>query len=927
MKKKLIRIWGIGLTLVLAASLLLSAAPVSAGTLSWGSEDLPDEFVDTAGDNIVDLAVSGDGSVIYASVGSTTIYRSTNGGESWSSITVVDTGTPNVYLQADFLAVTPDDPNYLAVASDNATVFISDDAGANWDTLGQINGGATIDDVWDLAISVEKGGNHFVAVVGDDGGADAEIWYYEIGAVGAQWKDAEADMGGADSAKNDIIAAAVAFSPNFYSDQAMVALTFDATNDETNFSMYSFNTNTWNSGAFIDFPKNLQQGSEDLASIQAAAIAMAPDYLGSDDDMRIAFVGLAVNGATDEESEGIFRLENTDVEVLKDEEAICSIAFDGSLLVAGHYSEVTIYRSTDALDDSPSVSSSTGSKEPGGDDKVIVGIAGSTVVAGTSGDESAFAYSEDNGKTFNDLSLIDTTLAVLCDVEVSPDGEMVYLVTADSDATPDMSIWRLSDRWERIYNDPDTDDDYIIRMAPDDPDVIYLANSGETEIYFSSDAGDEKWHTRVYKEGTGVVDLAVETDGDTVYVLTTSGYVSKSTNRGFVWDAKKSCKLSGGSNMIASLGEDLLIAGSTDGYVSYSTDGNVSWSKLDDDIGGEVQVTATGLADGDMVIASANDTKAYFYQWELGEDDEWDAISSEGDIPSGYNVTGIGLFEGVLYATTSNNTDSKLFRTLTPTSDDPTWSTVASAGEAFDAAPKALKISASGDVTKLWAIDVLGQALFSYKDSLAITPVTTVSPADAALVPFNRVSGESEQIIFTWKSPSDKVTKFNFEIATDSGFDEDVLSLSVEKSSGSWDEGDIISQIVGPGSSTAAAAIRFMEDTTYYWRVRVDAAGPVRSNYSEVRSFTTGALPEVQPPVVIEQPPAPVISIPPAPAITLQPPEIVLPPPQAVPEIVIPAAPAPTPAVPTWAIYAIIIIGAVLVIALVVLIMRTRRPV
>jgi hypothetical protein len=195
-----------------------------------------------------------------------------------------------------------------------------------------------------------------------------------------------------------------------------------------------------------------------------------------------------------------------------------------------------------------------------------------------------------------------------------------------------------------------------------------------------------------------------------------------------------------------------------------------------------------------------------------------------------------------------------------------------------------------------------------------------VSPADKKLVPFNRVSGESEQIIFTWESPSDKVTVFDFEIATDNGFDEDVLTKTITKSSGTWDSGDIISQIVGPGAASSDFAINFMENTTYYWRIRVNAAGPVRS-------FTLGSLPEAMAPVVIEQAPAPVIQVPPSPAITLQPPEIVLPAPQAVPEIVIPAAPEPTPAVPTWAIYAIIIIGAVLVIALIVLIMRTRRPV
>jgi hypothetical protein len=55
MKKKITKIWSVGLVLVLAVSLLIWAAPVSASTLAWGDEDLPDEL--EVG-NITDLAVS-----------------------------------------------------------------------------------------------------------------------------------------------------------------------------------------------------------------------------------------------------------------------------------------------------------------------------------------------------------------------------------------------------------------------------------------------------------------------------------------------------------------------------------------------------------------------------------------------------------------------------------------------------------------------------------------------------------------------------------------------------------------------------------------------------------------------------------------------------------------------------------------------------
>jgi hypothetical protein len=356
--------------------------------------------------------------------------------------------------------------------------------------------------------------------------------------------------------------------------------------------------------------------------------------------------------------------------------------------------------------------------------------------------------------------------------------------------------------------------------------------------------------------------------------------------------------------------------------VAYSTDGNTSWTQISDDgfaDTGFVHATATGLSDGDFVIAGSADG---VYAWELGEDDEWDDISPSS-INSTVTINGIGIWEGVLYVVGDDGTHSVLARTLTPTDDDPTWSSAHSWGETFDQSPEALRLSSDGDVTKLWAIDRAGtDELFSYKDPLGAVGVDLSSPADGKKIPFNIVSGESMQIIFTWASPSDKVTAFDFDVATDAGFDEDVFSKDV---TGDWDEGDIVSVIAGPGAEFKD--IKFMPDTTYYWRVRVDQDGPVRSQWSEVRSFTTGSLPEIQPPVVIEQPPAPVIEVPEFPDITLQPPEIVLPAPEPAPEIVIPAAPEPTPPVPSWAIYAIIIIGAVLVIALIVLIMRTRRPV
>jgi hypothetical protein len=100
--------------------------------------------------------------------------------------------------------------------------------------------------------------------------------------------------------------------------------------------------------------------------------------------------------------------------------------------------------------------------------------------------------------------------------------------------------------------------------------------------------------------------------------------------------------------------------------------------------------------------------------------------------------------------------------------------------------------------------------------------------------------------------------------------------------------------------------------TTYYWRVRAVKGGTTFSDWSEA-VFTVMDQPK---------PAQPIITIPPAPP---QPtPIITLPQPTV--NVVVPPAPTPQPSpVTASVIWGIIIIGAILVIAVIVLIVRTRR--
>jgi len=923
------KIWGVGLTLVLATTMLLFPMPASAGTLSWGSESIPSTsgYVLNAG-NVVDLAVSTDGDVIYAAAGTEYIYRSSDGGESWSIVHVVD-GTDS--CDVTDIAVAPDDENYIAAAGDNTServVFISDDGGANWDALGDT--GLTA--IHDLALSAAKSGNHYASVAGD-----ATVWYYKIGTVGAVWTNAGLLDGFAAGQEK---AGAVAFSPNFASDEVMVAVTANFTS-AIEFQIFSFDQAKWNSNAgFTEYPVEIVGATADAVvdALDSASISLSPDYLGSDDSMRLSFVGITTGGtATADDADGIFRLDEDSVDALKEDKNIHSVDFDGTNLVAGRYDSTIVYRCADPLGSSPSVSGSASLKSPGGTGLGVVAFAGANVVAGTSGDESAFAISENDGKTFNDISLIDTSLDTLSDVAVSSDGVNLYLVSANETGTStDLSLWRYASRWERVLSVIDNDgyDDFIVRTAADDMDVIYVADKDGTKIYYSTDAGQDKWHTRISTET--IEDLAVETGGSVVYVASAGGYVSTSTNSGFTWATKKSSKLSGGISMLTSLGEDLLLAGSEDGKAAYSKDGNSSWTKLDDGMtSGVVSVAADGLDEGDLIVAGISTVSDHLYRWDW-DDAEWDEIA---DVPTGYATYGIALQGGVLYSISGSSTDntSKLARSLNPTADEPSYNTVDSAGEIFSRTPSALRVSVSDTTTKLWAVDEYSvDQLFSYSDTIAVTAPTLLSPREGFGNKMNPISGKAFDITFSWTRPSTKVTAYDFQIALDSAFDEIALSQVLVN------DGSTVGVVAGPTGSTITTdavaysfSIEYMPDTTYYWRVRVDAVtpastdyGPVRGQWSEVRSFKVADA-EVTPAVEVGPAPQITVSVPPAPSITVTP-EIIIPTPEIVlpaPQVTLPPSPAPVAPIPGWALYIIIIIGAVLVISLIVLILRTRRPV
>jgi photosystem II stability/assembly factor-like uncharacterized protein len=933
MKRQKRTILGVFLTLMLLGSLVAAVAPVSASTLSWGDEDIPDTGgkvlmqLDDSPNDVYDLAAF-DEDIIFA-VGGTAdnddgddsglILKSTNGGDSWS---IQEDSDLDDYFIVHVAVASDDEDLVVAAGLDTSDgvweVFISTNGGSSWSDL-EFDVEATLDDddgdvVHDLAISSEEGGSHFIAVVGMDG-FDAVVWSWEVGATITSWDEVSSEDGFEADLWTGSSAGAVAFSPSFAGDQFMLVVTAggDGTDTEVYLEIYSFNLEEWNT--LDDYPVEILSASDpdNIGWGYSASITLDPEYLGSDDAMRLAFVGLALVDESDvtHEDSGIYRVDDTTVDNVKDDVLIHSVAYDGTNLVAGRLDDNHVYYSDDPLDSSPTVKTTRSTKRPGGDDMVLVAWAGENVVAGTAGDESAFAVSTDLGATFNDISLIDTALDYVTDMAISADGSTTYLVSDDGD---DLSVWRMASDWIRVLSVQD-ETHYMVRLAPDDPDVVYIAEKGDNNIYYSKDGGLERWQTR----STGskdIQDLAIETEGDVAYLLQDDGDVSKSSNSGFTWGSDKDTGLDDGYS-IRSLDEDLVIVGSADGHVSYSSDGGSSWDDISEDLqsSANVSVIASGLDDGDFIYAATDNwggSLSTIERWEIGESSSWKELAEADD--GDWGVYGIDLVDGILYAVTSNGSSSSLMRTIGPTSDSVSFDEVGELGVAFITRPQALRASAGSTI--LWAIDnVPGDEdeLYSFKDTLTTAVPTLVAPAQDAFVKVNPITGRAVMVSFIWESPSDDVEDFDLEIAFDDDFDEVVKDLDVGEDG---DEGDTITIVIGPyGDEAEGELLEWTYDTVYFWRVRVSGNDPVKSNWSEVRRFTIEEA-MVQPPVVVDIPP-----VPPAPDITVTVPDVIvnIPP-------VVEVPPTPAPITPAW-IWVLVIIGGVLLIFLIVLIIRTRRAV
>jgi hypothetical protein len=894
MKKFIKRFWGVGLVVIILSSLFVSAAPVfAADPLRWESKSggpSPAFNAISNGNTVLSFAVASNAATMYAATVNASgtggkLWQSVNGGSVWTEIT---SRLPNYmsFGSVRFVALAPDDANILVVVTNNATT------GNN--VIISTNGGTTFTDMVLTTVATQSvkglnvsalvtGGFRYIAVYGSTTGTnDAELYYYNYGSGVGGWFNAvvTANVTGRFIAPGPAAAAtidnivALQFSPNFASDYMAVALSeqtggFAADNGTLRLHVLSFNSKSWDAtavGAAYPVVVTAETSPFSAFNVNKAAIGLAPDYMGGDETLRIAFVGADITGIAT--SGGIWRCN--DVQAAKNlisGVGISSVAFDGTNLAAGAYASNNAYHSSDPLGSSPTVIGARTFKRIGVDDasvndNVLVMFVGATLFGSKQGKGGAISKSTDSGNTWNDFTMINMNIGSTStwdDVLVSGDGATWYVAVHDANIS---CVFRVSPMQRVLCTDISLSSmEFRLRGISTDANVIYAFDYLGNTIYYSADGGVSRWQQRLNTPAT-IGDLAVES-ANVIYIgASNAPDVYKSINNGFTWNTAVNTNLTSGGNIytMLSLKENYVIVGGTAGAVSFSKDGGTTWTKLGPGVAAGstgTLVAASGLDTGNFIFAATANSKT-IYRCEIGPSNpinELKDMNLTTQYPQNNAETTSGLIyqSGVLYATSVNTTagaytylNSTLYPTMAPGGVHPptAWRTQYSSavptgfltyGLVLNTAPTALKVSTSTGKITLYAVNTYGLAapgtiskgVRYYDDTLALTGPTLSGPADKALIQTNSVTGNPMNVNLMWARAS-LATSYDIQVALDSNFN----SLASFLVAYTGVDGTAATMAVVYNSATYG----FNPGTTYYWRIRANT--PISSVWSETRSLT-----------------------------------------------------------------------------------------
>ena len=966
MKKKISKILGVSLTVMLLASLVVVTAPAAAdpdenvwsqfhvpksgSTYKWrlAPNSTPASYVGGP------IDIGTDGTLYaYANTSATTtskFFKSTDDGHTWTAV-----GRQTTAIVDIACSPTDDDVIYIATATE---VRASIDGGSTFTVRVAVTG-ETITSI-DIA---ELGGIHMVLIGTSGGSYNGHVYLYNEAAYPAALTDMTA---------GSIDALAVAFSPDFSDDQGIFVA--GLTSSTVLAIKNKLGAAAWGSSlANIDCVAN---------NTTMASIAFPDDFDSATIGMANWYIGY--NGAGTDE--GVYWIlgylgasQKTRVSAQAD---IASLAVSGDAggaakILAGLTDATVIYTETGGA---PwKTSPATGlRKQPTGASNALVLMADDFASSGqawaaTSGAEGAVSITSNFATTWNQAGLINTVITIINDLSFVDDT--VFMAT--SNLTD--SIWRWDGTWERVFHsDLAADGLDLVEVSPDyaDTSAVFVAEIGDDHIWRSTDGGEIFIQQNSPAYSGASISAWVVVGRDEIIAGCANNYTYRTTNNGLTPWTRSTTYLYGDPY---SLFESTRLAGyymlgTNNGFPYYTANNGETWTILGASMGTNLVVDfgpATGImwavpaaggvyrysnyiwsridliGGGDNV--SASDAIAFASDGTLYATDTTDGQAVSRCLPgetAGGNLgsllaaatypyfeeldaTSTGTLSGVLnglwitegsnnlWSVRDNNTIYTIEDTLTvpvtglvatpaQTTCTLAWDEVTGVksytyevntrddflGTSMASTPATTTLSSipltglGSGVTYYWRVRATTPVRSPYSDTMSFSTVIGVADISADYgAPRPGATDVPTDAVFTWKEVSGAVS-YLFQITEDLTFYE-TPSLLLEDAT----------------STTNTYVVEGLAySTIYYWRVKAIGATTESAWVNGV--FTTMAKPvdveAVTPDVTVEQP-----------DITVE-----------APEITVEAA---APAIPEYLLWTVIAIGALLIIALIVLIVRTRR--
>lgn len=357
------------------------------------------------GSDVSKIAVGSDGLTLYALDSTNSrLYRSDSAGAGWQDISSAVTG-PAPWTD---LCVAPDDAHFVAVVTGGGReIYISPDSGANFSSTGISSVLGAGQAVRCISLSPDYGAPRRELAAGTwSGTCGGSVFVDVLTGFSGGWFDAGVGSSGWPSPGGGVDVFAIKHSPSFASDGTMLLVASSAARTYLYMGARDLGSNTtsWNSAT--GYPVEIAQTGSPL---NYADIALPADYSTANPYARQVFASWS-RGSTQHD---VCRISDYQLYRIGAPEAISSIAYYGSArsgkLLAGAARcaagggcyQVQTYFTTSAVSGYPAWLPSQ--KAPTGSRAAMVGWSpdGITAYAGTSGTESAFSHSRNNGSTWN----------------------------------------------------------------------------------------------------------------------------------------------------------------------------------------------------------------------------------------------------------------------------------------------------------------------------------------------------------------------------------------------------------------------------------------------------------------------------------------------------------------------------------------------